>query len=177
MTSHLENPTTTDVKPEMIPGVYTEMESHMIDIIYAALPMRATSKDNIFMQKRLEIDKSHIPICTHVPNLHVPKHIGRPMWGLFFVEIIPDFGPNFPFSMQIRIFIISLWEVQQPSKCSQFKNNPKLMWKGGGQHLSKKSETQTFLNFLKWPHNCLFVLLTDSPDLIRNICSPEVALR
>ena len=25
----------------------------------------------------------HIPICTHGPNIYVPKHIGRPMSGLF----------------------------------------------------------------------------------------------
>ena len=42
------------------------------------------------MQSRLLIDKAHtvldtghIPICAHGPNLHVPKHIGRPMSGLF----------------------------------------------------------------------------------------------
>ena len=36
----------------------------------------------------------HIPICTHVPNLHVPKHIGRPMSGLFEVECVNFFALN-----------------------------------------------------------------------------------
>ena len=44
--------------------------------------MRAqTEKTNVNRQST-HVD-GHILLCTHVPNLHVPKHIGRPMSGLF----------------------------------------------------------------------------------------------
>ena len=33
----------------------------------------------------------HIPICTHGPNLHLLKHIGRPMSGLFTQKLIYKF--------------------------------------------------------------------------------------
>ena len=40
MTSHLDSHTTTDVKPEM--------EFHMIDMIYAAMPMQAQTEKTTF---------------------------------------------------------------------------------------------------------------------------------
>ena len=45
MTSPLDSNGTTDIKPEM--------ELHMINTIYAALPVRTNRKDDIFMQRRL----------------------------------------------------------------------------------------------------------------------------
>ena len=41
-----------------------EMEFHIINIMYAALPMRAHTnrKDNIFMQRRLYIDEAHMAL-------------------------------------------------------------------------------------------------------------------
>ena len=48
MTSHRDSHTITDVKPEIIPGVKIGMEFPMINILYAALPMRAlTDKTTI----------------------------------------------------------------------------------------------------------------------------------
>ena len=53
---------------------------------------RTNRKDNIFMQKRLLIDKAHTVLdifrfaALFVPNLHEPKHIGRPMSGLLLIE-------------------------------------------------------------------------------------------
>ena len=35
------------------------MELHMINIIYAALPVRTNRKDDIFMQRRLYIDEAY----------------------------------------------------------------------------------------------------------------------
>ena len=32
----------------------------------------------------------HIPLCTHALNLHVLKHIGRPMSGLFNSNVDVD---------------------------------------------------------------------------------------
>ena len=42
--------TTTDVKLEMIPGV-AEMELHMMNMIYAALPMHAQTEKTTFSCK------------------------------------------------------------------------------------------------------------------------------
>ena len=47
MTSQRDSHTTTDVKPEIIP----EMEFHMINIIYAALYMRAQTENTTFSGK------------------------------------------------------------------------------------------------------------------------------
>ena len=38
MTSHLNSHRTTNIKPEMLSGAQPEMELHMINVIYAALP-------------------------------------------------------------------------------------------------------------------------------------------
>ena len=52
MTSHLDSHTTTDVKPDMLSGVHKpEMEFHMIDIIYTALPMRTQTEKRKFSCK------------------------------------------------------------------------------------------------------------------------------
>ena len=54
MTSHLDSHTTTDVKPEMIQGVYTGNGiPHDKYNIRGIAHARITSKDDIFMQRRL----------------------------------------------------------------------------------------------------------------------------
>ena len=60
MTSHLDSHTTTDVKPEMIPGVLTGNGiPHDEYNIRGIAHVRTNSKDDIFMQRRLLIDKAH----------------------------------------------------------------------------------------------------------------------
>ena len=60
MTSHRDSHTTTDVKPEMIPGVQTRngipRDKYNIRGIAHA---RTKRKDDIFMQRRLYIDEAH----------------------------------------------------------------------------------------------------------------------
>ena len=51
MTSHLDSHTTTDVIPDMSSGVQTGNGIHMIDIIYAALPMCAQTEKTTFSCK------------------------------------------------------------------------------------------------------------------------------
>ena len=51
MTSHSDSHNTTDVKPEIIPGVQTGNEFHRINIIFAALPMHAQTKKTTFSCK------------------------------------------------------------------------------------------------------------------------------
>ena len=60
MTSHLDSQTTTDVKPEMIPGVQTgngipHDKYNICGIAHA----RTNRKDDIFIQRRLYIDEAH----------------------------------------------------------------------------------------------------------------------
>ena len=60
MTSHPDSHTTTDVKPEIIPGVQTgngipHDEYDICGIAHA----RTNRKDNVFMQRRLYNDKLH----------------------------------------------------------------------------------------------------------------------
>ena len=50
MFSHLDSNTITDVRLEMLSGVQT-MEFHMMDIIYAALPMCAQTEKTTFLFK------------------------------------------------------------------------------------------------------------------------------
>ena len=60
MTSHLDSQTTTDVKPEMIPGVQTGNRiPHDKYNIRGIAHARTNRKDNIFMQRRLYIDEAH----------------------------------------------------------------------------------------------------------------------
>ena len=60
MTSHLDSHTTTDVKPEMIPGVYTGNGiPHDKYNIRGIAHVRTNRKDDIFMQRRLYIDEAH----------------------------------------------------------------------------------------------------------------------
>ena len=60
MTSHLDSHTTTDVKPEMIPGVLTGNGiPHDEYNIRGIAHVRTNSKDDIFMQRRLLIDIAH----------------------------------------------------------------------------------------------------------------------
>ena len=51
MTSHCDSHTTTDVKPEIIPGLKQEMEFHMINVIYAALPKHTQTEKTTFSLK------------------------------------------------------------------------------------------------------------------------------
>ena len=51
MTSHLDSHTTTDVKPDMLQVSEPEMEFHLIDIIYAALPMGEQTEKTTFSCK------------------------------------------------------------------------------------------------------------------------------
>ena len=60
MTSHHDSHTTTDVKPEIIPGVQTgngipHDEYYVRSIAY----LRTDRKDDIFMQRRMYIDEAH----------------------------------------------------------------------------------------------------------------------
>ena len=60
MTSHRDSHTTTDVKPEMIPGVLTGNGiPHDEYNIRGIAHVRKNCKDDIFMQRRLLIDKAH----------------------------------------------------------------------------------------------------------------------
>ena len=60
MTSHCDSQTTTDVKPEMIPGVQTGNGiPHDKYNIRGIAHARTNRKDDIFMQRRLYIDEAH----------------------------------------------------------------------------------------------------------------------
>ena len=63
MTSHRDSHTITDVKPEIIPGVQTgngiPHDKYNISGI-AHAHVRKNRKDDIFRQRRLYIDKSHM---------------------------------------------------------------------------------------------------------------------
>ena len=60
MTSHHDSHTTTDVKPEMIPGLLTRngIPPDEYDI-RGIVHKRTKRKDDIFMQRRLYIDEAH----------------------------------------------------------------------------------------------------------------------
>ena len=60
MTSHRDSHTTTDVKPEMIPGVLTGngIPHDKYDVCGIA-HARTNRQDVIFMQKQLYIDDAH----------------------------------------------------------------------------------------------------------------------
>ena len=60
MTSYLDSQTTTDVKPEMIPGVQTGNGiPHDKYNIRGIAHARTNRKDDIFMQRRLYINEAH----------------------------------------------------------------------------------------------------------------------
>ena len=60
MTSHIVSHTTTDIKPEMIPGVQTGNGiPHDKYNIRGIAHARTNRKDDIFMQRRLYIDEAH----------------------------------------------------------------------------------------------------------------------
>ena len=48
MTSPHDSHTTSDVKPEMIPGVKLEMEFNIINMMYVALPRHAQTEKTPF---------------------------------------------------------------------------------------------------------------------------------
>ena len=68
MTSHRDSHTITDVKPEMIPGVQTRNGiPHDKYNIRGIAHVRTNRKGDIFMQRRLYIDKAHTALnifCT-----------------------------------------------------------------------------------------------------------------
>ena len=81
MTSPHDCHTTTDVKPEMIPGQASkpEMKFHMINMIYAALSIRTHTENTTFLckddrklTKHMGLDifyyRFEIPLC-HIPPL------------------------------------------------------------------------------------------------------------
>ena len=60
MTSYLDSQTTTDIKPELIPGVQTGNGiPHDKYNIRGIAHARTNRKDDIFMQRRLYIDEAH----------------------------------------------------------------------------------------------------------------------
>ena len=60
MTSHHDIYTTTDVKPEMIPGIQTgDGIPHDKCILRGIAHAHSNKKDDIFMQRRLYIDETH----------------------------------------------------------------------------------------------------------------------
>ena len=60
MTSHRGSHTATDVKPEMIPGVWTgnAIQHNKYDV-HGIAQAPTDRKDDIFMQRQLYIDKAH----------------------------------------------------------------------------------------------------------------------
>ena len=63
MTSHLDSHTTTDGEPEIIPGVLTLNGIPLDEYnIRGIAHVRTNSKDDIFMQRRLLIDKAHMAL-------------------------------------------------------------------------------------------------------------------
>ena len=60
MTSHRDSHTTTDVKPEMIPGILTGNGiPHDKYDVRGIAHERTNRKDDVFMQRRLYIDEAH----------------------------------------------------------------------------------------------------------------------
>ena len=60
MTSHHDGHNTTDVKPEMIQGLYTGNGIPLDEYnIRSIVHKRTNRKDDIFMQRRLQIDEAH----------------------------------------------------------------------------------------------------------------------
>ena len=60
MTSHRDSHNTTDVKPEMIPGLYAGNGiPHDEYNIRGIVHRRTNRKDDIFMQRRLCIEEPH----------------------------------------------------------------------------------------------------------------------
>ena len=78
MTSHCDSHTTTDIKPEIIPGVQTGN----------GIPHARTNiKDNIFRQRRLDIDEAHMELdifCSRCHNIGINR-AGILAW-------FPDYG-------------------------------------------------------------------------------------
>ena len=63
MTSHLDRQTTTDVKPDMIPGFQTRNGiPHDKYIIRNIAHAHTNRKDDPFMQRRLIIDEAHMAL-------------------------------------------------------------------------------------------------------------------
>ena len=61
MNSHRDSHTTTDVKPEMIPGISTGNGIlHDKYIIRGIAHARTNRKDDIFVQRRLYIEEAHM---------------------------------------------------------------------------------------------------------------------
>ena len=61
MISHLDGQTTTDVKPEMIPGVQTGNGIPHDKYNIRGIAHARTNR-NIFMQRRLYIDEAHMAL-------------------------------------------------------------------------------------------------------------------
>ena len=71
-----------------------EMEFHMINIIYTALPMCAqTEKNNIFMQRRLYIDEAHTALDIFL--FAVSLCFGNKASSNRFVSLLVCFNTNF----------------------------------------------------------------------------------
>ena len=65
MTSHRDSHTTTDVKPEMIPGFQTEKGiTHDGCNIGGIAHAHTNRKDDIFIQRRLYIDETNTKMDT-----------------------------------------------------------------------------------------------------------------
>ena len=63
MTSHRDSHTTTDVKPEMIPGILTGNGiPHDKYYVRGIAHARTNRKYAIFMQRRLDIDEAHMAL-------------------------------------------------------------------------------------------------------------------
>ena len=63
MTSHLDSHKTADIKPEMLSGVQTGNGiPHDRFNIHGIAHAHTNRKDNIFMQRRLYIDKAHTAV-------------------------------------------------------------------------------------------------------------------
>ena len=84
MTSHRDSHTTTDVKPEMIPGLKTGN-----GIPHDEYDIPVNRKDNIFMQRRLVQSFTYI-LEWGARNLYIDK--ARMALDIFCFEVF--FGPN-----------------------------------------------------------------------------------
>ena len=107
MTSHLDSHRTTDIKPEMLSGVQTEMELHMIKYnIHGMAHARQNIKEDIFMQRRILQSFTYIfkwrPGIMNV-YIGVAKHTRR--WTYF----------------ALQYFFLSIYNNLHGPKCEMIK--------------------------------------------------------
>ena len=104
MTSHLNSHRKTDIKPEMLSGVQTGNETHMINIICAAFPMYKQTEKTSFSCKDDSTLTKHTGCWTYstrdfkIPLCHIP-----PLRSIFLLLI------------QICRFALVTWILEDPN--------------------------------------------------------------